>query len=281
MQNALIKLREYYPHAHATEKAIVRFILDNPEETADLTVHELAKRSYASASTAIRLCKRLGFKGYKDFIHSLIYELAMRKKTPQEDESEITKGDSVKEIADKITRKNILSLEDTLNLLDYDVVDKTVDLLMKADNICAFGLGSSFNVARDLQQKLLRLNKHITIAEDWHVQWLTARNMTSQDLGIAISYSGKTQEIIRCIESMKENRVPTVSITRYGSSAIADLCDYNLFIAANESIFRSGAMSSRMAQLSVVDILYTTYANRQYETSLKMIARTHIRKEKD
>ena len=59
---------------------------------------------------------------------------------------------------------------------------------------------------------------------------------------------------------------------------VAELADYNLYIAANESLFRNGAMSSRIAQLNVVDILYTAYASRHYEETLRALTRTHIYK---
>ena len=37
-------------------------------------------------------------------------------------------------------------------------------------------------------------------------------------------------------------------------------------------------MSSRISQLNIIDILYTAYANRQYEYSLKQLRKTHIKK---
>jgi len=280
MKNVLVKLRDYYEQAHSTERQIIRYILDNPEKASDMTIHDLSKETFASASTIIRLCKRNGFKGYKDFTRSLIYELAKRETTLKQEKSEITKSDNIKEITEKVTHKNIISLEDTERLLDDALIEKVIDHLIDADKIAVFALGSSFNVARDLQQKFMRLNKHVLINEDWHMQWLAARNLTGKDFAIIISYSGETEELIKCIHSLKENNVRTVSITKYGSNPVSDLCDYNLFVSAKESTFRSGAMASRISQLLVVDIIYTGYANRHYEKSLEMISKTHIKKEK-
>ena len=65
------------------------------------------------------------------------------------------------------------------------------------------------------------------------------------------------------------------------SSPVSDLADYRLYTAANESLFRSGAMSSRMSQLNVVDILYTALANDRYEESLQQLSKTHIVKPGD
>jgi len=37
-------------------------------------------------------------------------------------------------------------------------------------------------------------------------------------------------------------------------------------------------MSSRIGQLNIIDILYTAFINRQYDTSITQFQRTHIDK---
>ncbi|MCR1900298.1 MurR/RpiR family transcriptional regulator [Irregularibacter muris] len=279
MKSAIVRLREYYNHASATEKDIVKYILEHPRETTEMTIYKLAEETFSSPASIIRMCKKNGFSGFKDFTKALIYELAMRDHNQSEEKSEITKSDSIWDIIEKVTYKNIISLEDTKNIIDVEVLSKSIELLSQCDNICIFGIGSSLIVAKDAQQKFMRLNRYCTVSEDWHLQLLTARNMSSRDVGIIISYSGQTSEMIECAKAMKENDAKIISITQYGISPIVDLCDYNIFVAANESTFRSGAMSSRISQLNVIDILYTGYANTQYEQSLELIKKTHIRKE--
>lgn len=279
MESVLVRVREYYNQASTTEKSIIEYILEHPKETAHMTVYKLAEKSFSSPASIIRMCKKIGFDGFKSFTKALIYELAMREHSQIEEKSEITKSDSVEDIVEKVTYKNIISLEDTKKIIDFDVLKKTIHILTKCKNICIYGIGSSHIVAKDAQQKFMRLNRYCTVSEDWHLQLLTARNMSSQDVGIIISYSGQTGEMIECAKAMKENGVKIISITKYGFSPIVDLCDLNIFVAANESTFRSGAMSSRISQLNVIDIIYTAYANVQYEKSLELIAKTHIRKE--
>jgi RpiR family transcriptional regulator, murPQ operon repressor len=279
MKSVLIRLREVVQQSRGNEREIIKFILANPQEVTGLTIHELASATYTSPSSVVRFCKKNGFQGYKDFSKSLLIEVSTNSTTRIEDNNEITKFDSIEEIIEKVTLKNIISLQDTGNIIDAQAIDQAITLMYKAHNICLFGIGSSYNVGRDFQQKLIRLDRHITMSEDWHIQWLTARNMTKGDLGIVISYSGKTDEMIQCCKSMKANGVPIVCLTKYGTNPINEYADVKLYVAANESTFRSGAMSSRISQLNIIDILYTGYANRHYEQSLQMIARTHIRKD--
>ena len=60
-------------------------------------VHELAERTFSSASTIIRMCRRIGFDGYKDFRRAVTYEAALRRHN-EEERKEITFSDSMEEI---------------------------------------------------------------------------------------------------------------------------------------------------------------------------------------
>lgn len=278
MKSVLVRLQEYTGKASGAEKGIVGYLLEHPDEVSSLSIHELAEVTYSSASTIIRLCRKLGFDGYRDLNKSLVYELALRKSSYDERSSEISREDSLEEIVAKVTYKNIVSLEDTRKLLDMDVLRKCVEMIMEAKTICLFGMGSSLLVAKDAYLKFLRINKPCIISEDWHAQLLQARNMTKDDVAIAISYSGMTEEVIRCVAAAKEKGAPIIAITRFEENPIALMANYNLSVAATEFMFRSGAMSSRIAQLNIIDILYTAYINREYEQNLRQFQRTHIEK---
>jgi DNA-binding MurR/RpiR family transcriptional regulator len=278
MKSVLVRLREYQNKASSTEKMIIAYILNNPKKTSTMSVYELAEATFSSPASIIRLCKKNGFTGYKDLAKTLIYELGIRENSQAVNKDEITRADKIEDIIDKVTYKNIVTLEDTKSLIDHEIIAKCIELLQKSRNICLFGMGSSLLVAKDAHQKFTRLNKRCTVNDDWHIQLLTARYMSEEDLGIIISYSGETIEMIECAKAMKQSGAKIISITRYGTTPISELSDYVIYVAANEGIIRSGAMSSRISQLNIIDILYTGYVNTQYEKSIEQISKTHIRK---
>ncbi|MGL5259648.1 MAG: MurR/RpiR family transcriptional regulator [Lachnospiraceae bacterium] len=278
MHSALIRLRESKSTASMTEKLIIEYLLQFPASIMDLSIYQLATKTFSSPSTIIRMCKRIGFSGYKDFRRSMIYELALREQTLEKERAEIAREDSIEQIIEKTTYKNIVCLEDTKNLLDPQTIHKCVDLLSKSNRILLFGIGASLCVAKDFYLKFLRLNKACIINDDYHSQRLQAYNSKDTDVAIIFSYSGETEEMVTCIKELQSNNTPSIAITRYASSAIADLATYNLYIAASESTFRSGAMSSRISQLNIVDILFVCYASTQYDYFIEQLNRTHIDK---
>ena len=278
MSSALLRLRECSQRFSSTERGVAERILQDPQLVVDLSVHELAQKTFSSPSTIVRMCSHTGFSGYKEFRRAVTFELAKREQTRQREQKDIQCSDSLEQIIDKITYANILSLEETRDLMDVSILRAGAEVLRRARVIYLFGLGASLCAAKDAYLKFLRLNKLCVINEDWHSQLVQSYNATDQDAALVFSYSGVTTEVIECMKNLKKNGTPIIAITRCVASPVSDLADYRLYTAANESLFRSGAMSSRMSQLNVVDILFTILANEDYERSLHQLSKTHIEK---
>jgi len=262
-----------------TEASIAKYICANPEEAAHMTVRELAERTYTSPSSVVRLCRFTGFDGYKEFRQELLLDVHTLGETGSHAEAELDGTATIPEIIDSITQRNIQCLEDTRYLLNAEEVAVCVELLRRARTILLFGIGASLCVARDAYLKFLRVDKPCTLNDDWHSQLLQARNAAAEDVAIIFSYSGQTAEMIECIKALRENGTPVIAVTRSAPSPVAKLADHRLYTATNEYTFRMGALSSRMAQLNVVDILYAGFVNAEYDYCMRRFVRTHIFKE--
>ena len=278
MVSVLLKLRELCNSMSGAERVIAEYLLEHPEEAMTLSIHKLAEKTFSSPSTIVRMCNRIGFSGYREFRRNVTYELALRERVREEEYKDVTYLDSVGDIIEKITYKNMMTLEDTKNLLDENVVKQCVELLCSCRMVLLFGMGASLLVAQDAYLKFLRINKLCVINSDWHAQLLQARNATPEDCAIVLSYSGETVEVVECMKALRENNTPIISITRCSASTVVNLSDYTLYTAANETIFRSGAMASRISQLNIIDILYTAFANVDYEKNIKQFSKSHIYK---
>lgn len=274
-----LKLKEYSQEATPTEEGIIKFILKNAKQTSRMTIHQLAQSTYSSPSTIIRLCKKIGYQGYKDFLKDLIYEQAIHSNYRGKNFLDLNQTDQVDDVIHKITHKTILSLEETEESLNTETVERAVSSLFRSQRIILFGIGASHLVAKDAHLKFTRINKTTLISEDSHTQLLMAKNIKNTDVALVISYSGMTDEMIRCTKLAKENGATVISITNTNISPINQLAHYAIYVPAIEQTFRSGAMSSRIAQLNVVDILFTTFINKIYEDSIEILEKTQIRKE--
>ncbi|QHQ63313.1 SIS domain-containing protein [Anaerocolumna sedimenticola] len=278
MKGLLVRIEDYFPNAGEAEKELIKRLQKNPESVLRKSIKEIARETYTSPATIVRLCKKLGCKGYKDFQNTLAYEVALFRESRDIAFQKITREDTVENIIYKVTKKNIESLETTRKLLEPKIITECVKLLENSRSVTVFGLGTSLLVARDLYLKLLRADVICNVCDDWHAQLLAARNLRKNDLAIVISYSGLTEEMLECAKQAKANSAKVIAITRAVESKLAAEADFVLPVAATELIHRSGAMSSRISQLNVVDIFFTAYVNRNYEFCMKQFGRTHIQK---
>ncbi len=278
MNNVFVKLYSYLPSGTDAEQNIINYLINHSEKVINMNIRQLANVTYTSPSTIIRLAKKLSYEGFSDLKNALIYDMAIRDQNKEQLVQDVEPDDDLDTIIEKVTMRNIISLQNTEKLLNKDYIAKSVRLMEDARNINLFGMGSSLLVAKDTSLKFLRINKQCNVFDDWHTQLIMAKNTKADDLGIIFSYSGKTEEMIKCAETIKQNGAKIILITGFENSPISKYADVILNVAATEYLFRSGAMSSRISQMNVVDILYTAYINNNYDDSVKRISITHIKK---
>ena len=274
----LIKIHNYELYASPAEKNFIRQLNAEPEKFTQKNLRQIAEMTYASPATIIRLCRKLDYKGFRDFQRALVYETALSRKSMKLSMQDVLSVKSTEEIIKRVTWKNAEALEMSQKLVNAADIDRCVEMIGKARNITLYGVGSSLLVARDLYLKLVRIGLLCNIADDLHTQLLYAKTMQETDLAIIISYSGLTEEMITCARTAKENGAQTIVITRSSGSKLAKYADVVLAVATTELIIRSGAMSSRISQLNMVDVLFTTYVNRHYSELSGKFEKTQIHK---
>lgn len=256
------------------ERIVLDYLIENKTLLKDFSVEKIAEAAYTSPASVVRMCKKLGYNGFKDF--KIDFILA-NSKVEIPETSEYTDVILIKDQNNgkKAIENNIRALEETINLYDEKTYIKAASLIMNARKILIFGKGSSFLVCKDLEMKLRRINKFCVAQGESHDQLVDASFINNKDVVIFISNSGKTKEIISSALLAKENKTPIISITRIGSSILADISDVVLYTSALESEFRSAAMTSRISQMSVVDALYAKCAYTDIDRSIQALETTY------
>ncbi|AAK78173.1 DNA-binding MurR/RpiR family transcriptional regulator [Clostridium acetobutylicum] len=273
MYGSLIRIKEIINDLNPSERKIAEYILNNSKAISDLSIKELAGKSGSSKSAVVRLCKILNYKGYKEF------RIAIAKDTVNVDKEEnrytdINPKDDLHTIIKNISYNNKKSIDNTMEVLSEELVEKASEAISKAYRVDFYGIGASYIVAMDAFQKFMRINKNVRATPDTHLQVEFASNLKKGDVAVAISYTGETKDTFESIKAAKEAGATTISVTKFGSNSISDLCDINLFVLSPEITFRSGAMSSRIAQLNVIDILFTSVAGRMFEEVKEFLENT-------
>lgn len=278
MTNIEVKTRSILDSLNNSEKKVANYLLSNIENIFSMPVARLAEEAGVSQVTWVRFCKVLGFDGLKDLKKSLFIELNNAAAGDSSDAmvfSDIKEHNSIEQICTTIKYTAVQAIEDTMRMLDYNELSRIIKMLEQAERVQLFGIGASGIVADDLYRKLLRIGKNSCFSYDTHTQLTYGANLSPKDIAVIISYSGTTKEMLEILSLAQAAGCPTLAITKFAKSPLVAGADHSIYISTPEVDLRSGAMSSRLAQLTVVDMLFTVLASKNYSLVEKYLEKSY------
>ncbi|MGH1564741.1 MurR/RpiR family transcriptional regulator [Mumia sp. DW29H23] len=276
-ENVLVGLRQALPTLRPSEQRIAHAALADPAGVSRMSITDLATHCSTSTATVVRLCKSIGFDGYKTFCLALARAGADESGRRVEfgvAEGDIDPADTTREMVRKLAYQEARAVEETAEMLDLDQLDRVVTAISAARVVDVYGSASSGLAAQDLQQKLRRIGHQVNAWTDAHLALTSAAVLSPDSVAIAFSHSGETEEAISALRTAAERGAFTVGVTNFPESPLARLADATLTTVSRETRFRYGAMSSRMAQLMIVDMIFLGVAQRDPEDVSASLAAT-------
>jgi DNA-binding MurR/RpiR family transcriptional regulator len=246
-----------YPSLPKAERHVADFIQDNPERAPHRSVHEFARAGGVSVASVSRFVRKLGFTDFKEFKLELAREttgvvLSLFK--------EITPEDSDTEIARKVFLGNIKSLEDTLKMLSFADLTQAAKAICACGRLVIFGIGGSGYVGHDAALRFSYLDFQAEAYEDPSKILLQALRVTARDVVIGISHSGRSIITVEGMRLAREKGALTIGISNYLRSPLRDASAVFFCTSFPENRVKVAAISSKVAQLCLLDALYLLVA---------------------
>ncbi|MGE5574473.1 MAG: MurR/RpiR family transcriptional regulator [Bacteroidota bacterium] len=268
---ALARIRGLYPDLAPAEQKLADYVLGDPQEVIYATVTQLADRCGVGEATVIRFCQSAGFKGYQDLKLSVARDLV----SPLANINEaIAPEDSTDLIAQKVTLGSLRAINETLKVLDPTALKETITLILRARRIQFCGVGTSGLTALEAKARFLRIGVCSEAYLDAHFAAMLAATLGADDVAVGFSHTGSTKDTVHCLAVAKEAGAHTVCITNHPKSPITEVAEITLLTSSPETPLGSGAFRSKMAQLLVLDILFTGVAMRTPESALQATEKT-------
>lgn len=278
MNHILLKIKEIYEELDVNERKIADYMLNDLDKIIELPIRLLSEESGASQAAWVRFCKMIGYPGLKDLKRDYILNVRGQVKSDlkemEQTYTDIQGYEKIEDIIANVSYLNQKSIEDTRLILDANALQAAADAISQAKRVAILGMGASALVAQDAAYKFLRIGVNSLASLDFHMQLTSTSLLDSEDIVIIISYSGRTKEMVECLDIAKSRGCKTICITKYGKNPISNMSDIVLSLSAAEIEKRSGAMGSRIAQLNVIDILFTAVANQKYELVKPILEQT-------
>jgi RpiR family transcriptional regulator, carbohydrate utilization regulator len=271
IKGCLLKIRSLYPSLPKVHRRIADRILETPQAIIKLPVTELAASADASEASVVLFCKKLGFRGYHDLKIALAEEVFSSDSDIHE---EIGSQDDAPAIIQKVFNTSIQTLRDTLKVLDGKAIEEAAVLMGGAKRVAIVGIGTSGVFANDFWMKLFRIGMNVNFYDNQTAMRMAASIMDPDCVMFAISHSGSTIAVVSALQNARERGVKTIGLTNYLNSPMTQYLDVLLLTSSRESGVREEEMTSRIAQLAVIDTLFVTIANKTHERSSALLKLT-------
>ncbi|WP_221801769.1 MurR/RpiR family transcriptional regulator [Oceanobacter mangrovi] len=266
----LEQISERLDSLNKSERKVADVILNDPKAATRMSISALASASQVSEPTVNRFCRNFETNGFPDFKIQLAQSLATG--TPYVSRN-VEMDDSAEEYTDKIFTSTIAVMETARRAIKVDAIEKAVDFLIQAKQISFFGLGASGPVALDAQHKFFRFNLPVTAYDDVLVMRMVAAAAHTGDVIVAISYTGRTRDMVEVARIARENGATVIGLTA-DNSPLAEACSVHVSFPTPEDTEQYMPMTSRIVQLILLDVLATGVTLRRgpdFQAHLKKI----------
>ncbi|KAA5829664.1 MurR/RpiR family transcriptional regulator [Saccharopolyspora hirsuta] len=271
----LVKIRSLLPGLARAEQRVANIVLADPASISRRSITEVAEAAGTSETTVTRFCKAIGVGGYPDLRIALAADTARTSTRDRELGSDIAPDDDLGQIIEKVGYADAKAVEETAGQLDAAVLQPLVEDVAQARRIDVYGVGASAFVALDLQQKLHRIGLTCFAWSDTHNALTSAAVLREGDVAIGISHTGATAETVEALREARRRGATTAALTNFARSPITEVADHVLTTAVRETTYRSGAMASRIGQLTVIDCLFIGVAQRHLDQARAALEATY------
>ena len=272
MNDIIVRIRFQLPSLPRAEKTIASAILENPEEIGHMTVAKLANETESSEAAVIRFCKRIGYSGFTEFKNDFVTTYSAVDDAALVSDN-IDSEDDMQEILKKVFQSNIQTLTDTLALATPSYND-ALEAMLKANKINFYGVGDAYVVCLLANMKLCRMGVNSSAHSDVVLQLNSAAELKPGDVAFAISYEGRSKNVLEAIRIAKSKGATVICVTKMNKSPLVKLSDIVLYISTNDLTVGQDKVLRRVADQAIVDALIvgmTIRKPREYRPHIKMV----------
>lgn len=264
MDDVFGKINHEYYQLTSAEKKIADYMMLYQQDCQYLSISRLADRAGVAEATVSRYCRRLGYRSYSDF------KLAMAGSAAGHVPSnplggEVLPEDSVMVMCEKLCTNNVEAVTQTFSLVKPELITAAADILTKAGKVLCMGQGGSMILAREAAHLFSTALPNFFAVEDSHIQVIRAASLRENDAVLYFSYSGSTKDMADTLEIVRSRGGSSILITRFPNSQGAQLSDIVLECGSHENPLQLGSVAARMAQLYLVDVLFSEVCRRDLD----------------
>ena len=266
----LKKLSNPQIKASKSDNKLIHYFLSNGLKACSSSISEISRDCDISHATVTRFARKFGFETLKDFKISLAQDLGAQDSDSHTKRTAINLKESCEATAQKLLQLNQTLLSQTAVEIGFESVTKMVKEMVSARHVFFFGIGSSGFLARDAARKIARIGIDARCYTDSHEIMTHSAMITSNDLVIYISNSGKTGELVRSAAICSKRGAMICAITAATTSPLYSFTDITVLHAVHDYDLAHGYADSRLSVFFIIDLIYIELIKALGEKAIKV-----------
>jgi glucokinase len=253
------RIRQMRDALTPAERRVADLALNHPRSIINDPIIDIARKADVSQPTVIRFCRSLGCQGLSDFKLKLATGLTG---TIPVSHSQVHLGDTATDFGAKVLDNTVSAILQLREHLNFENVERAIDILNGARRIEFYGLGNSNIVAQDAHYKFFRFGIPTIAYGDLYMQAASAALLGKGDVIVAVSKSGRAPELLRVLEVAMQQGATVIAITS-SNTPLAKRATVALETDHIEIRESQLSMISRILHLVIIDILAVGVAIRR------------------
>lgn len=245
-----------------TEEALADYILAHTDEVAEMNIGVLSASAHTSNAAVVRLCRKLGLDGYRDFRISLARELERARSHVLDvnPDRPFIEGNNTRDILSSIAALSRQAIDASYETVSASNVRKAARLMLNARHIVYYAIGDTAVTAEGFSNLLLKLGIICTKGIQHEDANVVTQTLDARDLAIVITHSGGLVDYYSgVIRTLRERGCKMVLITS-NQELQGRLAGTDCVILIPEGETRSGRVATFFSQECIRYVLNCIYS---------------------
>ena len=213
-------LQDRYEELTKSEQKLAKYLLSNPQSILNLTIDTITKAAGSSNAAMVRLCQKLGYKGFSEFKFSMQRSLIAHSAAQTDPEGQVSPH---QEILNAYTGY----INQIPQFVSREELQRMAKAICGANRLVFYGINRTFLSAQQLSHRLRRIGIFNEATEDWIVMGDNAAILEEGDCCVLFTMKGRggVEQYSSTAQNLKKRGCHVILVTMTANLPIAKHAD--------------------------------------------------------
>ncbi len=249
-----------------SEKIISEFIVNHPDKFQQMNSEELAKETFTSKSTVIRLCKKLNVSGYQELKKILYSEINEEIKFGKEElHPNLNRRSTYREI-DGLLQQVYKKAIDDVNLSNNQIlINRIINQIPRMEKLEFYSTGMGCAILEAVTHKFNTIGIESSVNSTINERYLAIVKNKSKMMAFVVSFSGNNPFVVHAAKVLRHLGIYLVGVVGPLSEDVSQYCNELIKIPQKDIVEGMETISNQYSITYIFDIIYTQILANQYE----------------